>query len=238
MITVILLLAALMLPGISSARERARRVRCLSNLRNIAIVSKLYASDNDGRLILARNRAVQVSVNPPERDLWEMVGLPIDTNKVGTASIWTCPNRPGFPTFELGFPQFNIGYQYFGGITTWRNPAGSFPSRSPNTTFQAQPHWALAADAMIKVEGVWGGGRDPAFKDMPQHRTARARSGPPEGGHEVFMDGSGRWIDFSQTLYLHTWWGDWDNRICFFYQEDIGAVEPYRSQLTPQVWGQ
>jgi type II secretory pathway pseudopilin PulG len=221
-VAIIAILAALLLPALASAKERAKRIQCLNNLRQLGIASTLYAGDNDDKVIKARFASgewVQISVNPPEAYLWASLGLTIFTNQ---SSIWTCPNRPGFPTYEAGFPAFNIGYQYFGGITDWLNPAGRFTSCSPVKLGRAKPGWCLAADTTMKIDGVWGGGREPAFGGMPQH--ARRKGGPPEGGNEVFADGSARWIKFQSMYYLHTWW--LGARIAYFYQEDTGTITP------------
>ena len=83
----------------------------------------------------------------------------------------------------------------------------------------------------MKIDGVWGGGRDTAYKDMPQHHSAgQSVSSPPEGGNEVFMDGSARWIKFENMLYLHSWSGD-SARMAYMYQDDIGLCERYRVSL-------
>jgi prepilin-type N-terminal cleavage/methylation domain-containing protein len=47
-IAIIAILIALVLPSLASARENARAVVCLSNLRNIAIVCRSYADDFKG----------------------------------------------------------------------------------------------------------------------------------------------------------------------------------------------
>ncbi|MBB03557.1 MAG: DUF1559 domain-containing protein [Rubinisphaera brasiliensis] len=49
-ISIIATLAALILPGIQSAREAARRTTCLNNLRNIGIAMQNFASGNGSRL--------------------------------------------------------------------------------------------------------------------------------------------------------------------------------------------
>src|SRR5687768_14359788 len=48
-IAIIAILIALLLPGVISAREQARRVACMSNLRQIAAAFILYTTDNSGR---------------------------------------------------------------------------------------------------------------------------------------------------------------------------------------------
>ncbi len=216
-IAIIAILAGMLLPALSRAKEKAKRIKCVNNLRQIGIAMTIYADDNNDKLLQARFQQVQISLNPPERKAAESVGLIINTNK-GTAKIWTCPNRPSFPTFEPQYPQWNIGFQYFGGIEEWTNPAGRFRSRSPVKLSTSRPGWALAADAVMKIGGSWGGGRDEAFKNMPPHRGP---NGLPEGGNHLYADGSAYWVNFQKMLFLHSW-NTGGSRDAYFFQEDVG----------------
>ncbi len=47
-IAIIALLAAMLLPALAQAKERAYVVVCINNLRQLAIAHTLYAGDNDG----------------------------------------------------------------------------------------------------------------------------------------------------------------------------------------------
>jgi prepilin-type N-terminal cleavage/methylation domain-containing protein/prepilin-type processing-associated H-X9-DG protein len=49
-IAVVAILAALLLPALSSAREKGRKTVCLSNLRQVGIGIQMYAQDHDGRI--------------------------------------------------------------------------------------------------------------------------------------------------------------------------------------------
>jgi len=49
-IGIIALLISILIPTLNSARERANRVRCLSNLRQIGQAEPVYALDNQGHL--------------------------------------------------------------------------------------------------------------------------------------------------------------------------------------------
>lgn len=55
-IAIIAILAALLLPALAVAKEKARTIQCLNNMKQLTLCWTLYAGDNDDRL--ARNWAV------------------------------------------------------------------------------------------------------------------------------------------------------------------------------------
>ncbi|MGC3959883.1 MAG: prepilin-type N-terminal cleavage/methylation domain-containing protein [Verrucomicrobiota bacterium] len=232
-IAIIAILAAMLLPALARAKEKAKRIQDLNSFKQLGIAVTMYSSDNADFVLQARDMGggvwVQNCLNPPEASAAKQVGLTVQSN---TVSPWTCPNRPGLPIYEPTYAQWVIGYQYFGGIKTWYNPQmpGGVPSYSPVKLSQSKPHWALAADAVIKVNGSWGGqepGREFVYANMPPHRTAGGR---PEGGNQAFADGSARWNKF-ETMYFFTTWRTAD-RQAFFYQ-DPSDLDPTR--FTPAV---
>jgi prepilin-type N-terminal cleavage/methylation domain-containing protein len=226
-IAIIAILAALLLPALSSAKERAKRSQCLSNMRQLSIGVTTYAADYQDNVIQARfdSRYFIVNcLNPPEASAAAMVGLIVQSN---VPSVWTCANRPTLPKYEPSLTQWVIGYQYFGGVTNWWNrsfsggiKAAGMEAHSPVKLGQSKPYWTLAADAVIKVNDIWGGKdtdptRDFVYANIPPHRNTK--TGKPSGGDQCFVDGSARWIPFKQMYYL-TGWND-QTRKCFFYQD-------------------
>ena len=113
-------------------------------------------------------------------------------------------------------------------------PKGS-PSRSPVKLTQARPTWCLAADAVIKVDHVWGktyADRPLPWSNLPPHRGSKDLV--PLGGNELFADGSGQWIKFEKMYYLNTWDPHFERRRCFIYQ-DTSDFDPALVSALPSL---
>jgi len=227
-ISIIALLISILLPALGKARESAIITQCLSNHHQIAVSSHAAATDMKGEFIPARNKRVQIALNPPETELFSDYGYPWQN--------WFDPGRDYLATYEPGISnQLVIGYQYFGGIGVldandgrkkWFTVRGRFDTASPVNLDQAKPGYAMSACTVMKINGRWGEGRDTAYKDMPSH----SKDSLPTGGNQSFADGSGRWFDFFEMTYNHTW-NTGGSRIAYWYQDDKGEYE----ELAPEA---
>jgi prepilin-type N-terminal cleavage/methylation domain-containing protein/prepilin-type processing-associated H-X9-DG protein len=90
-VSIIGVLASLVFPAFARAREAARKVRCLSNIRQVTLAVTMYAADYDDRLPLSAYRPAG-GVGQPAADspIWPAYVAPYLHNE----DVFYCPDCP------------------------------------------------------------------------------------------------------------------------------------------------
>lgn len=87
-IAIIGILAGLLLPAVSRAKESGRGAACISNLRQLGVALQLYVDENQQRLPFMRDRSAVPDTNAPPVSSVERVLR----DQLGNTNVLRCPS--------------------------------------------------------------------------------------------------------------------------------------------------
>ncbi|HEY6170058.1 MAG TPA: type II secretion system protein [Verrucomicrobiae bacterium] len=111
-IAIIAILASLLLPALAHAKAKSQRIKCVSNLRQIAVAAHLNAMDNEGKFVSDYNgNNFATAGNPPGIQVWRFYKSL--ENELATPKVVDCPsdlNVVASNFIRPGFADANISY--------------------------------------------------------------------------------------------------------------------------------
>jgi len=207
-IAIIAILAALLLPALAKAKEKARIAQCKSNEHQLSLSTLMYAGDNQDRLPDCQNLGVWV---------WDMSAYVITNLQQYAArqDIFYCPNEtylynsatpnawqaftgsstPPFPYIVTGyiwlFPnsRADAALPLFNVVTKTTTPRAGY--NVANTE--------IITDATIFLNGLSGRRYlNISAAGGTTVRTAHLNGNVPSGGNITFLDGHIDWRNFAR----------------------------------------
>ena len=119
-IAIIAILAAMLLPALNKARERAHQISCANNLKSLGQAEKMYLNDNDSWLVPS-----DVSTAKPRYWIGRLAKYVNVTNKIdpaGKNAPFLCPKYLGtYPNFSYSSNYHIHGITYIKKIVSFKN---------------------------------------------------------------------------------------------------------------------
>ena len=224
-IAIIAILAALLLPSLSGAKERARRVSCKSSMRQLVLGLMMYADDNEQALPSGASNRSALDDHLP-------VLCTATSNAIaeysGDHRMACCPSFADYfvrrhfsAEFEEQEYGYVVGYNYHGGHknTPWPAIQGTNQWISPERLTD-DPQLVLVSDMNDWSPGYGstfvphgrGGAAMESGVDAsnPNARGARPDALGAMGGNIALLDGSVSWKPVSQMRVYRAsqQWGD------------------------------
>jgi prepilin-type processing-associated H-X9-DG protein len=207
-IAIIAILAGMLLPALARAKEKANRIACLNNLRQIGLFMQFYTDENSEKFPGHRNEGLMTADGGPSLTNWwgrTIVGY----GDTSASNYFRCPSIKGKRLdngvqWQWAFDCHKVGY----GMNAFFLGVHPYPAHSVDAggiTFATAPNFKRTAvlsparnvcvgDGMPKPDGLWSSSLwwpTGGMKDGPGTSTLEGIDNSRHGGNGivVFNDG-------------------------------------------------
>lgn len=190
-IAIIAILASILFPVFSKAREKARQTSCLSNIKQLGMAGMMYSDDYD-EMLPTNVHDINGSTSQNDGDMtWRSMVLPYVKN----TQIFLCPSdrNPGSPVFSGGMDYGqNAGYGL--NVVHWAGGDNATPPFGRDLGGCEDVSSVIFLFESDGGESVTNTNGDGVHGWIPTANWAKRHN---EGSNVAFVDGHAKWMKAS-----------------------------------------
>jgi prepilin-type N-terminal cleavage/methylation domain-containing protein/prepilin-type processing-associated H-X9-DG protein len=191
-IGIIGILASLLLPALSQAKQKANRIKCLNHMRQLGLALTMYAGDHDGQFP-PRGRG--------ETNTWVGKLRPYYVDP----KVLKCPKDSFFESRSYVINGWNdyfkakLSAQDYKRFTNWTFPQGMRETDIPNPSETIAFGEKRTGSHHVHMDFDQGnGGNDVDEIDQVRHKSGTGKTAG--GSNYTFADGSVRFLKYGQSV--------------------------------------